>query len=406
MRLKLLLAVSVVGVLSCGPPPSGSDGGPDAAVSSDASVQFDAGVMDAGFDAGSPDAGADAGLDAGEEDAGVDAGELDAGVDAGEVDAGFDAGMDAGELDAGFDGGEPDAGIDAGIDAGFDAGMLDPFDAGAGCPVPTMMSAPFMVRAMAANLTSGNNQRYDPGHGMRIIAGVAPDIVMVQEFSYFTSSVSDMNSMVNQMFPDAGYVWTRGAGSIPNGIISRWPIIASGEWIDSLASSTRNFTWARIDVPGPADLWVVSVHLLTSSAANRNNQGNQIINNMNVMIPANDWVLVGGDLNTDTRDAGQEPVFNTFATRLVVQGPFPVDQLGNPHTSLPRSKPYDQVLPSPCLRALQVPTVIGMSVYPSGAVIDTRVYTPLSEIAPAQFGDSNAPSMQHMGVLRDFLIQP
>lgn len=403
MRLKLLFAVSVVGVLSCGPPPSGSDGGADASIAADASVHFDAGEMDAGFDAGTPDAGTDAGLpDAGEDDAGFDAGaqdagELDAGMDAGEVDAGFDAGFDSG-VDAGFDAGEPDA--------GFDAGTLDGFDAGPGCPVPTMQSAAFMLRAMAANLTSGNFQNYDPGHGIRIIRGTAPDIVMIQEFSYGSSSVNDMNSLVNQMFPDAGYSWHRGAGSIPNGVISRWPIIASGEWMDPLSSSTRNLTWARIDVPGPADLWVVSVHLLTSNPANRNTQGNAIINNLNSMIPATDWVLVGGDLNTDTRDAGQEPVFNTFASRLVVAGPFPIDQNGNPNTNLNRGKPYDQVLPSPCLRALQVPTVIGASVYPVGAVIDTRVYTPLSEIAPAQFGDSSAPSMQHMGVLRDFLIQP
>lgn len=398
--MKYAVACAVLlGALGCGPPVVTVDSGTDAGTSADASV-----FIDAGLDAGAPDSGEpDAGPpDAGDVDAGFDAGEPDAGVDAGlGEDAGADAGVDAG-LDAGLD-----AGTDAGaLDAGTDAGAIEPFDAGPGCPVPTMQSAPFTLRAMAANLTSGNFQSYDPGHGIRIIRGSAPDVVMIQEFSYGSNSIADLNSLVNQMFPDAGYAWHRGAGSIPNGVISRWPISASGEWVDSLASSTRNFTWARVDLPGPADLWVISVHLLTSSAANRNSQGNALIANLNSMIPPTDWVLLGGDLNTDTRDAGQEPVFNTLAPRLVVAGPFPADQNGVEGTSAPRTKPYDQVLPSPCLRALQVPTVIGASVYPWGAVIDTRVYTPLSELAPAQLGDSAAPSMQHMGVLRDFLIQP
>jgi hypothetical protein len=36
---------------------------------------------------------------------------------------------------------------------------------------------------MAANLSSGNNQSYDPGEGARIFQGLKPDIVMIQELN-------------------------------------------------------------------------------------------------------------------------------------------------------------------------------------------------------------------------------
>ena len=98
-------------------------------------------VVDGGHDAGVADAGVDAGTN---EDAGSDAGDLDAGLpDAGDSDAGA---PDAGPADAGD--------VDAGVS---DAGA-------AGCPVPTG-GAPFTLRVMAANLTSGNLQSYDPGEG-------------------------------------------------------------------------------------------------------------------------------------------------------------------------------------------------------------------------------------------------
>ena len=71
-----------------------------------------------------------------------------------------------------------------------------------------------------------------------------------------------------------------------------------------------------------------------------------------------------------------------------------------------RTKPYDNVFASACLAKRQVPTVVGASVYDAGLVIDTRLYTPLTDLAPAQVGDSEATGMQHMGVVKDFFIQP
>ena len=118
------------------------------------------------------------------------------------------------------------------------------------------------VRLMAANISSGNYQNYDPGHGIRIFQGTRPDVVMIQEFNYGDNSATAIRNFVNTAFGSSFYYYREGAAQIPNGVISRWPILASGEWDDPYVSN-RDFAWARIDIPGPKDLWVVSVHLLT-----------------------------------------------------------------------------------------------------------------------------------------------
>ncbi len=301
---------------------------------------------------------------------------------------------DAGPVDAG----EADAGVDAGFDAGVDAGRVDPGDGG--CPVPSDAGPVFRLRAMAANLTSGNGQSYDPGDGARIMRGADPDIVMIQEFNYGARTPADIGGFVAATF-DASFAWYRGVGNIPNGVISRWPILAQGEW--SGESPDRNLTWARVDLPGPNELWVISVHLPTTSATSRNTDARTIVRQLDALVPRGDYVLVGGDLNTNTRS---EAAFTTFSARFSTSGPYPVDQFDNEGTNASRSKPYDNVFASPCLARLQRPTVVGTSRFDAGLVIDTRDYTPLTDLAPALQSDSAASNMQHMGVVRDFFIQP
>lgn len=343
--------------LACEVPPAVTDGGGD---SPDASVE------DAGFveDSGVVE-------DAGVEDSGVvDSGVVDSGVvDSGVVDSGV---VDAGAVDAG----PPDAGTPGNPDGGAT-----------------------LLRAMAANLTSGNLQSYDPGHGLRLMRGVSPDVVMIQEFNYGANNAAAFRQLLDQNF-GTEFSYSRGTGQIPNGIISRWPIVASGEWQDTL-SPNREFAWARIDVPGPIDLWAISVHLLTSNAGDRNSEATALRTAIQANVPARDYVLVGGDFNTNSRS---ENCFNTLSTVFVTSGPYPVDQDGNDGTNANRDKPYDHVLADRDLGAHQVRTVIGSSTYDAGLVLDSRVYTPLTEIAPAQFGDSSASNMQHMGVVKDFLI--
>jgi endonuclease/exonuclease/phosphatase family metal-dependent hydrolase len=255
------------------------------------------------------------------------------------------------------------------------------------------------LRLMAGNLTSGS-QTYSTGEGSRIFKGIAPDVAMVQEFRYGNNTAADFRTFVDTAFgPD--YTYYRGAsGNIPNGVVSRYPILSSGDWVDTRVAD-RAFTWARIDIPGPTNLWAISVHLLTSSSANRQAEAQALVALINANVPAADWVAIGGDFNTSART---EAAVTTFASVVTTSGPYPADRNGDGDTNASRAKPYDWVIVSPGLSALSTATVIGGSVFPAGLVADTRVYSPISEIAPALASDSAAPSMQHMGVVRDFDI--
>lgn len=256
------------------------------------------------------------------------------------------------------------------------------------------------LRLMAANTSSGNYQSYDPGHGTRIFQGTDPDVVMIQEFNYGDNSASSIRQFVNTAFGTNFYYYREAGAQIPNGIISRYPIIAAGEWDDTQVSN-RDFAWARIDVPGTKDLWVVSVHLLTSSSSVRNTEANNLVNFIRANIPTGDYLAIGGDFNTSSRS---ESCFSTFSQVVSTAAPYPADRNGNTNTNASRGKPYDHVLVDSDLRAYQTATVIGSSSFSAGTVIDTRVYSPLSEISPALSGDSGATNMQHMAVIKDFLI--
>lgn len=79
------------------------------------------------------------------------------------------------------------------------------------------------IRIMAANITSGPNQSYDPGHGDRIFKGLKPDVVLIQEFNIGTNSEEAISAWVRATFgPDFFYFRESGNG-LPNGVISRFP---------------------------------------------------------------------------------------------------------------------------------------------------------------------------------------
>ncbi|MFY0573966.1 endonuclease/exonuclease/phosphatase family protein [Cystobacter fuscus] len=256
------------------------------------------------------------------------------------------------------------------------------------------------IRLMAANITSGNAQSYDPGHGTRIFQGTKPDVVMIQEFNYGDNSAAAIRSFVDTTFGSSFHVYRETGAQIPNGVISRYPIIAAGEWTDTQVGN-RDFAWARIDIPGPKDLWVVSVHLLTRDSTTRNTEATNLVKYIQANVPAGDFLAIGGDFNSDNRS---EPLFGTFSSVVSTASPYPADKNGNVNTNASRGKPYDHVLVSNNLRAYQTATVIGASSFGAGLVVDTRVYSPLEEIAPAQSGDSGATNMQHMAIIKDFLV--
>ncbi|MFP2898602.1 lamin tail domain-containing protein [Corallococcus sp. 4LFB] len=256
------------------------------------------------------------------------------------------------------------------------------------------------LRLMAANLTSGNGQDYDPGHGIRILQGTDPDVVMIQEFNYKTNSAADLRAFVDTTFGTGFSYFREGGAQIPNGIISRYPIIAAGEWDDTQVSN-RDFAWARIDIPGSKDLWAVSVHLLTSGSSVRNTEASNLVRFINANVPASDYLVIGGDFNTGSRG---EACFSTFSSVVSTASPYPADRNGNTNTNAGRSSPYDHVLVDSDLRAYQTSVVMGSSTFANGLVADTRVYSPISDISPALSGDSGVSGMQHMGVIKDFLI--
>ncbi|HPB30038.1 MAG TPA: endonuclease [Candidatus Sumerlaeota bacterium] len=252
------------------------------------------------------------------------------------------------------------------------------------------------VRITASNLTSGDYQSYEAA-GKRILKGLKPDIVLMQEFN-FEGTAGDF---IKEVFGE-GFQWFIEPGSeqIPNGVVSRWPIIESGEWEDKEVSN-RDFAWVRIDIPGPKDLWAVSVHLLTTGSTVRATEASALVQYIQGKVPAGDYLVVGGDLNTNSRT---ENALQNLSAVVLTGSPYPADQNGNGNTNKSRAEPYDWVLVNSALDGAETSVVIGNSTYTNGLVFDSRVYTPLSEVSPVLSGDSGVSGMQHMAVVRDFLI--
>lgn len=265
------------------------------------------------------------------------------------------------------------------------------------------------IRVVAANLTSGGQQSYD-SPGIRIFQGLKPDIAAIQEFRYGGSTASnELRILVNAAF-GTNYSFYRepytANGDIPNGIVSRYPILASGSWEDSDPNiNNRGFAWARIDVPGTNDLFVVSVHLKASNGSSdvtrRTAEANEIKALISTNFPANAWIIVAGDMNIYDQSEGAVATFATFLS----DSPVPADQLGDTDTNRNRNERYDRVLMSFSLTNRLVPLIISNSTYNNGLVFDSRVYSPLSDVSPVQFADSEASNMQHMAVARDFRIE-
>lgn len=256
----------------------------------------------------------------------------------------------------------------------------------------------FPLRVAAANLP-GNPQKYEAAQ-IRILQGLKPDVVAIQEFNYLGNSPSELRSFVDTAF-GTNFVYYRESGySIPNGVISRWPILSSGSWPDSVVPN-RGFAWAQIDLPGSNDLYVVSVHLYSSgSATDRNLEATIIKNHVQSNFPANAWVIVAGDMNTGSRSESAITTFKTFLS----DSPIPTDAVsgGDDDTNLGRNKPYDYVLPSFSMTNTLTNVVFASHTFAKGLVFDSRVYTPLSDVTPVQIDDSS--ECQHMAVVKDFHV--
>ena len=257
-------------------------------------------------------------------------------------------------------------------------------------------------RAMAANITSGNNSSYNLGHGVRIFKAMKPDIVMIQEFNWYKESDSLENALklVTEAF-DSSYYVHRGSGSIPNGIISRYPIIDSGYWKSNKANN-RNWEWAVIDLPGKKELLVISVHLHTSDNKSEapslmSALGKKIAEDKSKNLEY--FLMIGGDFNSNFKDNG------SLDDYFKVDVALPEDQDGDVQTNANRSKVLDHLFVDKTFDHYEVPVRIGSHTYPNGHVFDSRVYkkkNELGDVPPVKGDDSGATSMQHMAVIRDF----
>lgn len=262
------------------------------------------------------------------------------------------------------------------------------------------------IRIMASNLTSGNYQRYETA-GMDILKGLKPDIVAMQEFNYAsatlgTNTTAALRDMIDKTF-GTNFVYFRQTGvNIPNGIVSRYPIINSGVWDDTLLPD-RDFVWAQIDIPGTNDLYIVSVHLKASSSSSstRASEASTLKGLIQANFPANAYIVVAGDCNLYSTG---EACYTTLTSFLADPSPVPNDSAGDADTNEPRSERYDYVFASPALNVLRVGSVVGSHSFTNGLVLDSAVYPTLSEVSPVQSGDSHVTGMQHMGVIKDFKI--
>jgi endonuclease/exonuclease/phosphatase family metal-dependent hydrolase len=262
------------------------------------------------------------------------------------------------------------------------------------------------IRIMASNLTSGNNQRYETA-GMNILKALKPDVVAMQEFNYAsatkgTNTTAALREMIDNTF-GTNFVYMRQSNvNIPNGIVSRYPIVSNGVWDDTTLTD-RDYAWPQIDIPGTNDLYVVSVHLKASSgsASQRASQSATLKGFIQAAFPANAYIVVAGDCNLYSTG---EACYTTMLSYLTDPSPVPNDSAGDADTNEPRSERYDYVFASPSLNALRVASVIGSHSFTNGLVFDSAIYPTLSEVSPVQSSDSHVTGMQHMGVIKDFKL--
>jgi endonuclease/exonuclease/phosphatase family metal-dependent hydrolase len=287
---------------------------------------------------------------------------------------------------------------------GLLAGFLDHADAAAP-QVPVVSTTNVTVRVMAANIT-GNSQTYE-SFALRIFQGLKPDVVAIQEFNYLGNTFNDFRSMLDTAF-GTNFVYIRETGTgytIPNGVISRWPILESGSWEDvDTGVNDRGFCWARIGLPGTNDLFLVSIHLKASSgssnAARRAAEAAQLKGLIQSNFPANAWIVVAGDGNINSSDEAALATFKSFLEDDPIPTDVPVG--GDADTNNSRAERYDYVFSSPNLNSNRVATVIGSRSFPNGLVFDSRIYSPLGEVAPVVATDSGL--AQHMAVMKDFRV--
>jgi endonuclease/exonuclease/phosphatase family metal-dependent hydrolase len=287
-------------------------------------------------------------------------------------------------------------------------GVVGLFHPALGVDIPVVTQTNVTIRVVAANLTTGNFQRYETP-GLNILKGLKPDVVAIQEFnctnSFGVNTEASISNMVATTF-GTNFAYFRESGySIPNGVISRYAITESNSWVDSdTGVNDRGFAMAKIDLPGTNDLYIVSVHLKASNGATdvtrRAAEAAEVTSLIQSSFGTNAWIVIAGDMNLYS---DSEPAINTFKTYMS-DSPVPADLSGDSDTNVGRNERYDRILVSFPLTNALVPVVLPSHTLPNGLVFVSTNYVPLSDVSPVQFGDSYTYLMQHMAVVKDLQI--
>jgi endonuclease/exonuclease/phosphatase family metal-dependent hydrolase len=251
------------------------------------------------------------------------------------------------------------------------------------------------IRIVAGNLTSGNLQSYDQGHGSRILQALTPDIALLQEVRFGDNSFNQLKGWVDAVFGKAFTLYLEKT-ELPNAVVSRFAQIDSGSW-DDPEQVNRDFAWARIVLPEGGKILAVSVHLSAKNEEKRERSARALLHWIAASLAQDELLLIGGDFNTQRRD---EPALKILRKEVVIEPPYPSDEDGNENTNRNRNKPYDAIYVSKSLHEKEKP--VNLVEGTAGLVFDSRVFRDLAKVPPVQSEDSDAPQMQHMAVVRDF----
>ncbi|HMO49538.1 MAG TPA: hypothetical protein PKE26_03550 [Kiritimatiellia bacterium] len=269
---------------------------------------------------------------------------------------------------------------------------------------PSLPIGAFTV--MAANLSiqpSASFSYYDDSAG-RLFQGLQPDIVAIQEFT--VTNTGGHRAFVDQHFGTNYHFFVEStdgdtASPMPNGIISRWPLIAAGEWED-VNISNRDFAWATVELPGSGRVHVVSVHLKAGSTESdidrRILQAHALTNLIHHAFGSNDYIILAGDLNCSTRN---EPALRIL-TNIFNDVRQPADRHGNRNTNRAGNRPFDFVLANQAVAAYETPLTVDGVLFPDGLIFIDNQWDILPH--PILAGDSYAPNRQHMPVMKRFAI--
>ena len=276
--------------------------------------------------------------------------------------------------------------------------------------IPTSAQQLRSVKIMAANITSGNYQRYE-SPGIRIFQGLKPDVCCIQEFNYAGEIAELVRTAFGEDFRYYREPYTN-SGDIPNGVVYHKDFVQldSGSWHDSQIPN-RGYAYVRLDVPGANNphLFVISVHLSTKSSK-RQIEARELLQYVGQYFGVTDlrnvpdYLVLGGDFNAGSRNSEVMWILKQESNGLFWDQPIPVDQNNNPATNSSRKDDHDYVLTNQLLLQCHAPLQIGNQVFANGLVFDSRVYQPLSDVTPVESNDSGSAYMQHMAVLKKFLL--